>query len=141
MSVFTRLGVDRVGNVRIHLPHIVRGTSMTKSAGSVLQGSVDVLILKTLDDGPAHGYGISRTVRERTEGAIQLKDAALYQALHRLEAKGWVKAEWGLSDNNRKAKYYRLTRRGSGALETEKSSWGRYVDAVAKVLASEPGAA
>ena len=77
---------------------------------SLLQGTVDLLILKALQSGPGHGYTVSRFVRERTDGVLQMEDAALYQALHRLEHKGWIASEWGLSENNRRAKYYSLTR-------------------------------
>ncbi len=77
---------------------------------SLLQGTADLLILRALQGGAAHGYAISRWVRERTDGVLAIEDAALYQALHRLEARGWIEAEWGLSENNRKAKYYGLTR-------------------------------
>ena len=76
------------------------------TALSLLQGTADLLILRALQSGAAHGYAISRWVRERTEGVLAIEDAALYQALHRLEARGWIEAEWGLSENNRKAKYY-----------------------------------
>ena len=76
---------------------------------SLLQGTADLLILRALQGGAAHGYAISRWVRERTDGVLAIEDAALYQALHRLEARGWIEAEWGLSENNRKAKSYGLT--------------------------------
>ena len=72
---------------------------------NLLQGTADLLILRALQGGAAHGYAISRWVRERTDGVLAIEDAALYQALHRLEARGWIAAEWGLSENNRKAKY------------------------------------
>jgi PadR family transcriptional regulator PadR len=100
----------------------------------LLQGSVDVLILKTLSDGPMHGYGVSTWIRERTDGVLGIEDAALYQALHRLEAKGWIEAEWGVSENNRRAKYYQLTKTGKKQLNSETVTWRRYNDAVAKVL-------
>lgn len=107
---------------------------MAKSSLDLLQGTVAVLILKTLTWGPMHGYDISRTIRQRSDGALGLEDAALYQALHRLEHKGWIEAEWGLSENNRRAKFYRLTNEGRRQLETEVTSWRAYVDAVSKVL-------
>ncbi len=100
----------------------------------LLQGSVDVLILKTLSHGPMHGYGVSTWIRQRTGGVLGMEDAALYQALHRLEAKGWIEAEWGVSDNNRRAKYYQLTRKGRKQLRAETVTWQRYTEAVAKVL-------
>lgn len=107
---------------------------MARRSGSLLQGTVDMLVLKTLRDGAMHGYGISRAIGERTEGAVGLDDAALYQALHRLEAKGWVKAAWGVSENNRRAKYYELTAKGRKHLGTAADEWRRYADAVLKVL-------
>ena len=107
---------------------------MAKSSLDLLQGTVAVLILKTLTWGPMHGYDISRTIRQRSDGALGLEDAALYQALHRLEHKGWIEAEWGLSENNRRAKFYRLTNEGRRQLESEVTSWRAYVDAVSKVL-------
>ncbi|HSN86350.1 MAG TPA: PadR family transcriptional regulator [Thermoanaerobaculia bacterium] len=107
---------------------------MPKSSLDLLHGTVAVLILKTLTWGALHGYDISRSIRQRSEGALGLEDAALYQALHRLEHKGWIEAEWGLSENNRRAKFYRLTHEGRRQLETEVTSWRAYVDAVSKVL-------
>jgi len=107
---------------------------MARKTATLLQGTVDVLILKTLHESPMHGYGVSRSIRERTDGVVGLEDAALYQALHRLEAKGWLEAEWGLSDNNRRAKYYRLTREGRKQLRAETASWRRYAKAVLLVL-------
>ena len=107
---------------------------MAKSSLDLLHGTVAVLILKALTWGPMHGYDVSRTIRQRSEGALGLEDAALYQALHRLEHKGWIEAEWGLSENNRRAKFYRLTNEGRRQLETEVTSWRAYVDAVSKVL-------
>ena len=107
---------------------------MVRKTGTLLQGTVDVLILKTLQESPMHGYGVSCGIRERTDGVVGLEDAALYQALHRLEAKGWLEAEWGLSDNNRRAKYYRLTREGRKQLRAQTASWRRYAKAVLGVL-------
>jgi len=101
---------------------------------TLLQGTVDLLILKALQQGPAHGYSVTRWVRERTDGVIAMEDAALYQALHRLEARGWVASEWGLSENNRRAKYYALTPTGSRQLRNEVSLWKRYAEAMFKVI-------
>jgi transcriptional regulator len=101
---------------------------------SLLQGTVDLLILRALQGGPTHGYAVSRWVRDRTEGVLAIEDAALYQALHRLEARGWIDAEWGLSENNRKAKYYSLTPTGRQQLRSEISVWKKYVQAVFKVI-------
>src|SRR3954453_10978552 len=110
---------------------------MPKTSLDLLQGTVAVLILKTLTWAPMHGYDISRSIRQRSDGALGLEDAALYQALHRLESKGWIEAEWGLSENNRRAKFYRLTGEGKRQLQSELSSWRAYVDAVGKVLEIE----
>jgi PadR family transcriptional regulator, regulatory protein PadR len=107
---------------------------MPKTSLDLMQGTVAVLILKTLSWGALHGYDISRTIRQRSDGALGLEDAALYQALHRLERKGWIEAEWGLSENNRRAKFYRLTAEGRQALTAELSTWRTYVTAVSKVL-------
>jgi PadR family transcriptional regulator PadR len=101
---------------------------------TLLQGTVDLLILKALQQGPAHGYSVTRWVRDRTDGVIAMEDAALYQALHRLEARGWVASEWGLSENNRRAKYYSLTPAGSRQLRNEVSLWKRYAEAMFKVI-------
>jgi transcriptional regulator len=100
----------------------------------LLQGPLDVLVLKTLSWGPMHGYGVSRWIRQRTDDVLAVEDAALYQALHRLERRGWVEAEWGLSENNRRAKYYRLTTDGRRQLRAEATTWRRYAEAVFKVL-------
>jgi PadR family transcriptional regulator len=107
---------------------------MPKTSLDLMQGTVAVLILKTLSWGPMHGYDISRSIRRRSDGVLGLEDAALYQALHRLERKGWIEAEWGLSENNRKAKFYRLTDEGRKQLQVEVTIWQRYAAAVAKVL-------
>ncbi len=104
------------------------------ASASLLQGTVDVLILTTLQHGPMHGYGVSRWIRERTEGVVGLDDAALYQALHRLASKGWVEAEWGLSENKRRAKYYQVTPKGREQLRAETAAWRRYATAVLSVL-------
>lgn len=101
---------------------------------SLLQGTVDLLILRALQGGAGHGYSVSRWVRDRTDGVLTIEDAALYQALHRLEAKEWIESEWGLSENNRRAKYYRLTAEGRRQLRAEVNSWKRYADAVFKVI-------
>ena len=107
---------------------------MSKSAMNLLQGTLDVLILRTLSEGPMHGFGVSKWIRERTDGVLGVEDAALYQALHRIERKGWIDAEWGLSENNRRAKYYRLTNSGRRQLRKDTTSLRRYVEALFKVL-------
>jgi transcriptional regulator len=100
----------------------------------LLKGTVDLLILRSLQQGPSHGYEVSRWVRERTDGVLTLEDAALYQALHRLEDEGLIASEWGLSENNRRAKYYELTADGRRRLRQEIAGWKRYAQAVFKVV-------
>ena len=107
---------------------------MTDETLGLVQGTLDLLILQTLSRGESHGYGISQFIREQTIGRIAVQDAALYQALRRLEGRGWVDAEWGLSDNNRKARYYRLTSAGRKQLKVEVDAWRRYAEAVFLVL-------
>ena len=107
---------------------------MAREPLGLVQGTVDVLILKTLSWGSMHGYGISQWIRERTDGALAIEDAALYQALHRLERRGWVSSEWGISDSNRRARFYEITREGRRQLQADVAQLRRYVDAVFKVL-------
>jgi|SRR5687767_13915578 len=107
---------------------------VSHSTLALMQGTVDLLILKALQNGPGHGYTVSRFVRERTDGVLQMEDAALYQALHRLEHKGWIDSEWGLSENNRRAKYYSLTAAGKRQLREEITAFTRYAAAIFKVI-------
>jgi transcriptional regulator len=102
----------------------------------LLQGTLDVLLLKALKRGPAHGYAVARWIKERSNDTIQVEDRALYVALHRMEARGWVESTWGLSENNRKAKYYQLTRTGRAAVEERTRAWSTYAAAMARVLRS-----
>jgi len=107
---------------------------MSDKSLEVLKGTLDVLILKTLSWGPAHGYGITRCLEELTDGALLVVEGALYPALHRLEHRGLIEAEWGLSQNNRRAKFYELTEEGRLQLHESASSWNRFADAMGKVL-------
>jgi transcriptional regulator len=107
---------------------------MSHNTPALMQGTVDLLILRALQQGPAHGYEVSRWVRERTHAVLKLEDAALYQALHRLEDRGWIDSEWGLSENNRRAKFYELTAEGKRQLRAEVSAWKRYAEAIFKVI-------
>jgi PadR family transcriptional regulator, regulatory protein PadR len=100
----------------------------------LIQGTLNVLILRTLAWGPANGYAIAQWVRELTAGDIELEEGALYPALHRMEHRGWVTAEWGVSENNRRAKFYRMTPVGRRMLRERTASWERLVIAVGKVL-------
>jgi transcriptional regulator len=104
------------------------------SALSLIQGTLDVLVLKSLAAAPQHGYGISAWIRDRTGGELGIEDGALYQALHRLEHRGWIDATWGVSDNNRRARYYRLTVSGRRELRAADDLWRRYARAVFRVL-------
>ena len=101
---------------------------------TLIQGTLDVLILKTLTWGPRHGYAVARWIKDTSRGALQVEDRALYVALHRLEERGWVEAEWGLSENNRKAKYYALTAQGRRQLRAKSTYWTRYATAVFHIL-------
>ena len=100
----------------------------------LMQGTLDLIVLRALADGPGHGYGIATLVHERTEGDLAIEDAALYQALHRLDRQGLVEAEWRPSDNNRRARYYTLTPAGRKRLRDEKANWRRYTRAIDALL-------
>lgn len=100
----------------------------------LLQGTLDLLVLRTLAWGPMHGYAVARLIKERSSDTFLVEEGALYPSLHRLERKGWVEAEWGVSENNRKAKFYQITPRGRAALRSELAEWERYTKAVAGVL-------
>jgi transcriptional regulator len=100
----------------------------------LLQGTLDVLILRALSNESRHGYAVSRWIRERTSGTLHIEDAPLYKALRRLEHDGCLSAEWGSSQNNRRARYYKLTAKGRQRLRTEESDWRRYAAAVFNVL-------
>lgn len=110
---------------------------MGDSTINLLQGTLDLLVLKALANGPMHGYAVARWVREATDGVLAIEDGALYTSLHRMERRGWLEPEWGLSENNRKAKFYTLTRAGRSQLGAESDAWTTYADAVFKVLRSE----
>ena len=104
------------------------------SAPELLHGTLDTLVLKTLTWGARHGYAVARWIKETSDGTIHVEDRALYVALHRLEERGWVASQWGLSENNRKAKYYELTTEGRRQLRAKTGTWTRYAEAVFKVL-------
>lgn len=112
---------------------------MTEANLNLIRGTVDLLILKALSGGERHGYAVSEWLSEATDGKLLVEEGTLYPALHRLEAKGWVEAEWGLSENNRRAKYYRLTPTGDAQLESERRTWDQYASAVEKALAHDAG--
>lgn len=107
---------------------------MTSSSLDLIKGTLDVLILKTLSRGALHGYGVSKAIRQTSDEAFQVEEGALYPALRRLEKKGYLEAEWGITDTGREAKFYRLTTSGEDVLEKELESWRRYVAAMSRVL-------
>ena len=112
---------------------------MTIPLGPV-QGTLELIVLKTLGAGSElHGFAILEWIRESTDDTLLVEDGALYHALHRMEARGWLKSTWGVSEKGRQAKYYRLSDEGRGALEQEEERWKRYVDAVAKISPREAG--
>lgn len=109
---------------------------MDSTQTNLLQGTLDLLILKALSLGGMHGLGISRRVEQLTGGTFQVKPGSLFPSLHRMEQAGWLTSSWGESENNRRAKFYRLTAAGRRALQAESATWQRYVDIVARVLAA-----
>lgn len=107
---------------------------MARDANDLLHGTLDVLVLKALAWGAMHGYAIAEWIERRGGGELVIVDAAMYKALHRLEDAGAIESEWGLSDNNRRAKYYSLTARGRAQLRAETATWRRYATAVGRIL-------
>ena len=107
---------------------------MPREASDLLHGTLDVLVLKTLSWGAMHGSAIVEWIEQRCSGDLVIVDAALYKALHRLEDAGAIESEWGVSENNRKAKYYSLTARGRAQLRAETATWRRYANAVGRIL-------
>jgi PadR family transcriptional regulator PadR len=111
---------------------------MSAAPLDLLPGTADVLVLQALAWGSAHGYAVASRIRDRTDGVLELEDAPLYKSLHRLERQGYVVAEWGLSENNRRARYYALTPSGRARLQTEAATWRQYAAALFKVLDPAP---
>ena len=107
---------------------------MPRETSDLLHGTLDLLILKALSITPMHGFGLSKWIEQGTCNELEIVDSALYKALHRLEDSGAIASEWGISDNNRRAKYYSLTARGRKLLRTEMATWKRYVLAVSDIL-------
>lgn len=112
------------------------GNPLTPSNIDLPQGTLDLLILQTLTIGPQHGWAISERVQQVSSDVLRIQQGSLYPALHRLERRGWIKARWGTSDNNRRAKYYELTRSGRKQLEAETEAWNKLTAAVAQILES-----
>jgi len=114
---------------------------MTDPKEDILRGTLDLLVLKTLDTlGPLHGYGIARRIEQVSEDMLHLNQGTLYPALLRLQQRGWITAKWGVSDNNRKARYYALTKSGKKRLAVEAESWDRMVGIIAKLMHNTGGA-
>ena len=107
---------------------------MTTERSDLLQGTLDMLILKVVALGPIHGYGISQRIRQMSKAVLLVQQGSLYPALHRLERRGWIKAKWGASENNRRAKYYELTRTGRRQLEIEREAWEKLAAVVSQIL-------
>jgi transcriptional regulator len=115
---------------------------MADADTDLLRSSLDLLILKALSWGPRHGYGVAEWIEHATGDALAVEEGTLYPALHRLERKGWVESEWGISENNRRAKFYRHTAAGRAQLHTGAPAWHRYAEAIAAALrATSPDAA
>ena len=114
---------------------------MFDKESGLLQGTVELLVLKTLSWGPMHGYGIASWIESVTSDALRVEEGSLYPALYRMANKGWITAEWGLSENNRRAKYYRLTSVGRSQLRKQTSGWQRFAAAVDKAITSTAGPA
>ena len=108
---------------------------------NLLQGTLDLLVLKALVFGPRHGYAVARWVRETSDGTIDVEEGALYTSLHRMERRGWLESEWGVSENNRRARYYSLTTAGRRQLVEEISLWTRYAAAVSRIVQAQEAVA
>jgi transcriptional regulator len=111
---------------------------MTNTSTELLHGTLETLVLKTLAGGRRHGYGIARAIEEATDGVVEIEDGSLYPALYRMERKGSVEAEWGVSELGRRAKFYRLTPKGRRQLTTQAAEWARFAAAVSRVLVPSP---
>ncbi|HZS04066.1 MAG TPA: PadR family transcriptional regulator [Blastocatellia bacterium] len=107
---------------------------MAKEKTNLLQGTLVMLILRTLTSGPLHGYEIAQRIQQSSDDVLRVEEGSLYPALYRMEGQGWIEAEWGASENNRRAKYYSLTRAGRKQLAVETSNWERLREAIARVL-------
>lgn len=114
---------------------------MDKSVNPLLHGTLDALILKTLSESPLHGYGIARRIETLTGDALQIEDGSLYPSLYRMEQKGWVDAEWGMSELGRRVKLYRLTGPGLERLRQETEQWRTFADVVSRILLDRPSSA
>lgn len=111
---------------------------MPGTKADLLKGTLDLLILKALADEARHGYGVARWLEESSGELLRIEEGSLYPALYRMEDRGWIRSEWGRSEANRRAKYYRITEEGRAQLEVQATGWGRLVRAVSLVLGTEP---
>src|SRR5688572_16218128 len=111
---------------------------MQRNAIDLFQGSLDVIVLKTLSAQPMHGFGIARRIQLVTDDVLQVEEGSLYPALYRMENKGWVTADWGITENNRRAKYYRLTAAGRRQLAQSAMTWQAFADAMSKIMNAAP---
>jgi len=105
-----------------------------RQKNDLLQGTLEMLVLKALSLGPMHGYGIGQRIRQLADEMLRVEEGSLYPALYRLEELGWIRSEWGSSENNRRARFYRLTASGRGQLDVERENWRRFVLTIGKVL-------
>jgi PadR family transcriptional regulator, regulatory protein PadR len=108
----------------------------SKDKADLLQGTLDMLILKALSLGPMHGYGVGQRIMQMAEDMLRVEEGSLYPALYRLEERGWIDSEWGTSENNRRARFYKLTRSGRKQLQVEEANWQRFVMVIGKVMRS-----
>src|SRR5947207_15889399 len=112
-------------------------TQQDKSRIALLQGTLDLLILRTLIFGPQHGQGVARAIQEQSDATLLVDHGSLYPALQRLEERGWIRAEWGTSENNRKARFYELTKKGRSQLSAQARQWRRMTAAIGRILGPE----
>ena len=109
---------------------------MAKVKNNLLQGTLDMLVLKALSLGPMHGYGVGQRIQQISDDVLRVEEGSLYPALYRIEQQGWIESEWGVSENNQQAKFYKLTRQGRKQLQVEEENWGRLAGAIFKVMAT-----
>ena len=107
---------------------------MGKGGPDLLQGTLDMLVLQALTTGPKHGYSVAHWIENRTVDVLRIEEGSLYPALHRMERRGWIESSWGVSENNRRAKYYRMTGAGRRQLRSETAEWRQFVEAVSRVM-------
>ena len=130
--VDSQYAFDKAGEGALPAPNMIMGR--TADAGELIQGTLEMLVLKALARGPLHGYGVAEWIEQTSQQVLKVEEGALYPALHRLELRGMLKAEWGASDNNRRAKFYELTTAGTKRLNAESQRWARLSAAVAFVM-------